>query len=338
MRIWIIPEYPESLMTGGLQVQAVETFRALRELPDLNVELFNWSEKRPLPDIVHFIGLPPHMCEIARLVKRAGCPYVVTKLMGGAPSPVTGRIAAMRARIGGAISRKASLMETLRDAAHVVAITEGDRDAVRMVFGTPGITVVPNGVADPFFSSTNEAWRLEHGNGDFTLCVGAIQPRKNQVLLVQACNLAGLAAVILGPVLPGCEAYADKLATVMLENARHGGRWLRSLTNDDALLPSAYAACRLFALMSTSETQPLSVMQAMAAKKPVLVKRAAYLEGSIFSGLESVDAGGIEETASALRNAWDRAEPTSLSRDYSWAGVALKLREIYHCVMERRSR
>ena len=61
MPVCIVSEYPASLMTGGLQVQAEETCAALARLPGVQAELFNWSERRALPDLYHFIGLPEHM-------------------------------------------------------------------------------------------------------------------------------------------------------------------------------------------------------------------------------------------------------------------------------------
>src|SRR5262245_61442258 len=96
-------------MTGGLQVQAYETYRALAaQGNDLRVEWFNWSERKPLPDLYHFIGFPHHLHRIAELVRHADRPYVCTLLLGSSRKGPQTWLAAMRHRLKAAVLRKRS--------------------------------------------------------------------------------------------------------------------------------------------------------------------------------------------------------------------------------------
>ena len=62
MRVCIVPVYPLSLMTGGLQIQAVETCKALAVLGGgMTAEMFDWSKTEKSYDLYHFIELPEHM-------------------------------------------------------------------------------------------------------------------------------------------------------------------------------------------------------------------------------------------------------------------------------------
>lgn len=332
MRICIVPEYPASLMTGGLQVQADETYQALCALGGgLEAELFNWSERRPLADLYHFIGFPPHLHRIAELLRQAGRPYLITKLFGSSQDRLSLALAKLR-RVGKShLLRQRQALNVITGARFLITVTEADAAAARIIYSLPAsaIQVIPHGVGAGFFSANADAWRARHGAQPFVLCVGAIQSRKGQLLLARACNRARLPLTLLGPVLPGEQAYAAAVEEAMRTNQSLGGQWLQGLSNEDALLVSAYGACRLFVLLSEAETQPISVMQAMAAGKPVLLRQAPYTGNSPFAGLSLVQAQGEEATAQALIRAWNEAKPSALDQSYAWTGVARQLQEIY---------
>jgi len=335
MRVCIIPEYPASLMTGGLQVQANETVQALSALGDgLSAGLFKWSESEPLADIYHFIGFPLHLHRIAELIHQAGRPYVVTLLLGNARGPFRLWLASVRHFAKAHILRQRQSREAMTRASAVVTITAADANAARKTYriDEDRIHIVPNGVTEGFFRSTAALWQERFGVQPFVLCVGAVQKRKNQLLLLEACNQLRLPAVLLGSVLPGERNYAERVAAAAKLNEAFGGRWLQSLQTDDPLLFSAYAACRLFCLLSTSETQPLSVLQAMAAQKPILLLRASYTLDTPFSELPTITSTSLGALCPALEQAWNHGIPASLSRDYSWDLVAKRLKAIYQTI------
>ena len=221
MRVCIVPEYPMSLMAGGLQVQAKETYSSMVSIGQ-EAELFHWSEERPLADLYHFVGFPSYMSRIMELVREAGRPYVITMLFGGKPDPATVRRARIRHYLNAHVLRRRERYDAIHGAAAIITITDGDKQAARSIFGLSEerIHVVVNGVADGFFSSSAALWQTQFGPAPLVLCVGAVQPRKNQLLLVEACNQAGLPVVLLGPVLPGQGGYADSVAAAMNENER----------------------------------------------------------------------------------------------------------------------
>lgn len=90
------------------------------------------------------------------------------------------------------------------------------------------------------------------------LCVGRVEPHKNQLALIRACQRAGLSLRIVGPHHP---SHLDYLAACR----RAGGR---SVMFVDAVrqqqLPSLYQAARVHALPSWYETTGLSNLEAAA--------------------------------------------------------------------------
>ncbi len=330
--VCIVPEYPASLMTGGLQVQAEETYRALAELKgEVTTELFNWSMRQPLADLYHFIGFPPYLSRITELLRQAGRPYVLTMLFGSGCDPARTWLARARQLVNSQLLRRHQRYDSIMKAALIITITESDAEAARVIYALDPsrVLVVRNGVGESFFQASPEPWRREFGQQPFVLCVGALQRRKNQLLLLEVCNRLRFPVVLIGPVLPGEGAYAEEVAVAAKANEVFGGCWMQHLRNEDALLVSAYAACRMFALFSSAETQPLSVMQAMAARKPILLLQAPYVKDALFRGLPAVASPDPEEVAAALKQSWENGQPTDLSRDYTWREVARRLQGIY---------
>ncbi len=327
LRVCIVPEYPLNLMAGGLQVQAEETCAALTALGGLECELFDWSSRRPPADVYHFIGMPSHQVRLAELVAVQGRPYLVTLLLG-APSMGAVRLAAARSWLKAAVAPEQSLRKALQGAARVITITEAEARAAAQICGLgPGrVAVVPHGVAPGYFQRDPQPWHAVHGEAPFILCVGAVQPRKNQWLLAEAANALELPLVLIGPVLPGCEAYADQVAAEMKLNEAFGGRWVHGLDHGDRLLVASHHACHLFALLSEEETQPISVLQAMAAARPVLLLRAGYTTQPPFNRLSCVNNTSLDTIQAALQQAWTEAVPTRLAEDFSWPNIAAKLR------------
>jgi len=332
MNVCIVPEYPISLMTGGLQVQAVETYKALKELDgELQVSLFNWSEASKPSDIYHFIGFPPYMYRVMELVKFAKRPYVITILFGCETNKLTLYLATMRRWIKSEILRLRSRQDAILNASALITITQADANALQMIhhIDKSKIHIVPNAVNENYFNATSDAWQKTFGTEQFILCVGAIQPRKNQLLLLKAANQLQLPVVLIGPELPGWEDYAKKVEDEQKINAAYGGRWIKNLTNENPLLASAYASCRLFVLLSTDETQPLSILQAMAVKKPVLLLKASYTNEPPFNKIPTITAQNIQSVAADLKKHWERGVVVPLPEDYRWRNVALKLKSIY---------
>jgi glycosyltransferase involved in cell wall biosynthesis len=323
-------------MSGGLQVQAAETYTALKEI-GVDVSLFNWSENTQIADIYHFIGFPPYMARVMELVKSAGRPYVITMLFGCETNKLKLCLALARRWMKSEIMRLRTRQDAILNAAALITITESDARALHLIhrIDWSKIHIVPNGVHKNYFNATPDAWHQTFGKEPFILCVGAIQPRKNQLLLLQAANRVKLPVVLIGQELPGWQEYGIKVEQEQKINTSFGGRWIKNLTNENPLLASAYAACRLFVLLSSNETQPLSVLQAMAARRPILLLKASYTQEPPFNKLPLTAGQNIESVAIAIKKHWDNGVVVPLSEDYNWHNVALKLKSIYEIALAK---
>jgi glycosyltransferase involved in cell wall biosynthesis len=310
-RICIVSSYPLSILRGGLDIQAERTFEEM-SLLDTNYkyEFFDWRSKQPA-DAYHFFGIPPYLWEIIDSIHEEQKPYIVTMLSGGRQTFFNSW---SRDRIKRSFGMRSN-SKILNNASMVAMITEDERNLLRRTFGIPleKTVVIPHFVDETFFTTSAEIWQRERGIAPFLLCVGIIQERKNQLLLARVANSVKLPLVLIGGPLVGEKAYAAEVGEEMKQNAKYGGAWIKGLAQTDPLLISAHRACRAFVLLSKAETQPLSVLQAMAAKRPVLLGKSFYTKSAPFSSLPQVNLKSFSEIQASVLQLWEKGEPQPLS-------------------------
>ncbi len=137
-----------------------------------------------------------------------------------------------------------------------------------------GTRVIPNGTpASPDRASSQEFKKKHDLVGKrIVLCVANYSVRKNQALAIKAFRKAAVPQSVL--VFIGSEFNEYSTALVNLDNElKHkyplGG--VVFLENQDRQTTmAAFEACDLFLLTAKAETQPISILEAMAAGKPFL--------------------------------------------------------------------
>jgi glycosyltransferase involved in cell wall biosynthesis len=131
--------------------------------------------------------------------------------------------------------------------------------------GTP-FTFTPHGVhAERFADASPEPFRDHAGLGDrpFALCVGAIDARKNQLMLAYALRDSELALVLVGPTF--------ERGTYELVRAAGGDNLIHIDRVAPELVASAYHGAEVHALPSWAEGAALVNLEAASAGCPVVV-------------------------------------------------------------------
>ena len=129
---------------------------------------------------------------------------------------------------------------------------------------------VPNATESSITEASPAAFVAEYGMRDFLLCVGRVEPRKNQLRLIQAAKLNRQPLVIVDPVHPD---HADYRATC--ERALGSESKILEKLSDE-MLSSAYAAAKVHALPSFFETTGLVTLEAALADCNVVVNDQAH--------------------------------------------------------------
>lgn len=189
----------------------------------------------------------------------------------------------------------------------------------------PGIRVAHSGVDEGFFEASPARGREVAGMDGFVLCVGRVEPIKNQLSLCRAMRDVRRPLLLVGRVLPGNEAYlaACRRALPSLVHLPH---------LDREVLRHVYAAADCHVLASWYETTGLATLEALAAGTPCVAGRSPCVEEYFAGAVELADAGDVRGLRAAIDSVLRRG-PTGRERDvaasFSWERTAKELCDAY---------
>ncbi|HMD02306.1 MAG TPA: glycosyltransferase family 1 protein, partial [Candidatus Baltobacteraceae bacterium] len=211
---------------------------------------------------------------------------------------------------------RAPMRRAAKRATRLATISQWSRAQIVATLGVaPERIDVISPAPDPF-------WTPGEGNapppgiraGRYVLLVGAREPRKNAVLLVEACarSLREDEALVVAGELPGIEHISALL---------HGLN-LVVLSADDRELRSLYRNAGVVAIPSTAEGFGLVALEAMACGAPVIASDSAALPEATAGGALLLDPHDVERWAAELRTVLDDAAASAELRARGLARVA----------------
>jgi glycosyltransferase involved in cell wall biosynthesis len=222
------------------------------------------------------------------------------------------------------------------DALHFT--TELERsDAARLGVPTGKATVIPYGI------DLEEVAESQGSQEPYVLHLGRINWKKGLDRLIHALAKArSVRAVIAGNDEDGCRAALQRLAQACGVSDR-----LRFL---DPVYGAAkwrlLGAARAFVLPSHSENFGIAVLEAMAARRPVLLSPTVGLASAVrAAGAGMVVDPEPEALAKALQTLWDDGALRQsmgergralVERDYTWPGIAARMAALYQSILAAR--
>jgi glycosyltransferase involved in cell wall biosynthesis len=120
------------------------------------------------------------------------------------------------------------------------------------------------------------------------------------------------------------------------------------LAGQQSNMPAVYAAMDIFVLPSLNEGLPMTVLEAMAASRPVIATRVGAIPNVINDGengllVDPRDSEGLRSAIASLLNDPERCRRlgvqahTWVGRNYTAEAMALKYREMYEQVLGKRA-
>lgn len=241
---------------GGGEVQLFQSMAALQRA-GVKVELYNpWQPQFDEVDIVHYFSVQGGSSCFCDHVKKRGIPLVISPILWltdeNKPLLPLDEIAALLAGCDLVLPNSATEAQRLSDHFGL------DRKKFVVTF---------NGVDESFTEPVPESIFREHfGVHDkFVLNVANIEPRKNQLRLIQAVRDLDMKPVLIGRIRD--RAYFEEC----MHFGRGFVRYVGHLDHEDDLLKSAYRACGVFALPSLLETPGLAALEAAATGAKVVI-------------------------------------------------------------------
>lgn len=263
---------------GGGEIQMLALADALAEI-DVDARLWRpWEERLAQSDCLHLFGSLPEHLPVVQMAKRHNVPVVLSTIAWfdlasywRQPRRLPGRLRAAAGFVARAgCPRLPSWRRRLYQAVDL-ALPNSNAEAEQLVryFGLSHkrIHVVPNGAAVRFADAAPGPFAELVGAVGFVLCVGRIEPRKNQLGLLKAMRGTNIPVVILGDVVPGCESYARACR----KTAGPEVRFVERFDHRDPMLASAYAACGCLVMPSWFETPGLAALEAAMTGTPLVL-------------------------------------------------------------------
>ncbi len=303
----------------------------------------DWKRSVEAADVVHFHGIWQGQTRLgARLARRSNVPYLIAA--HGMLDPWALRHKAVKKKVYTALVEG----RNLRGASCLHALSRPEVGHLRAVAPRTPVALIPNGVNLAPFDDLPPRSELEASHPELVgktlvLFYGRLHVKKGLDLLISALArlksdhprihllLAGNDDGALAPTLAQAEASGVQDRITAIGHA--SGRLARQV----------WGAADLFALPSYSEGFSMAILEALAARVPVLATTACH-----FAELSKAEAGVIVEPTEegvtlGLRNLLQRSEGdrATLANNgrklvearYTWDGVAAQLAEVYDWVI-----
>jgi glycosyltransferase involved in cell wall biosynthesis len=347
-------------MMGGGETQLLETLFALREhgiaadvsialrLPETEYDLhhlFSLHHADRLPELERCrkpIVASPIFWDYTELMQAA---QVIRAIFSQSDEQaVQAMLDAWRERPFAAPANLSSHTAALRRVLHLARVllpnAEREHAMLRRVFGAleQPVVVVPNAIRPERFLNADPAPFIEqYGVRDFVLCAARIEPNKNQMMLIWALRETGLPLVLAGA--EGDADYAALCRRWAGENVHFVGEL------SPQMLASAYAAARVHALPSWSETPGLANLEAAVAQCALVVGNRGAEQEYLGEWAYVCDPGDVQSIHEAVLQAWAEDDPLQrearrqhvLSR-YSWQRAAERTVQAYELALSMPNR
>lgn len=339
LSVGIIPHIPYAFGYGGLEVQQDLTMQALRDL-GVDVQPLDPWKRTFDAQLVHIFGSEYHQGVNVDRATSLGIPTVVTSMFMMMQSR-------WKFRLWKSIDRflppstQTIRRRILHAADAIITINATERDDLVGIFDVDPskIHVIANGVEERFFTATPDLFVESYGIRDMILCVGTIEPRKNQLELIHATADLGVPLVLIGPVLPmrSKQEYGAQVDAAV--RAASHVTWIKGLDHEDPMLASAFAAAAVHILPSTAEAQGIVSLEAAAAGAHVIVSDLPALRSLFSADVRYVDPRSRASMREALQASLARPRPGRASKPpawlLTWHQVAEQTINVYRSVLPR---
>lgn len=165
--------------------------------------------------------------------------------------------------------------------------------------------------------------------GTDVVMVGQIEPRKNQLRGIQACNRAGVIPFLAGPIVGDYYKTCQRAGEFI---------YLGNKTRDD--LRTVYRSARVLLQASTYDPKPNTVIEAGLSGCRIALTQNTFYEPLPYCWV--FDPLSIEAMTSAVRSALDAPSSDELQRyllaTYSWSAVVPQLLSAYEQAGWKRAR
>jgi len=299
----VIPAQPHCFAFGGFEIQMLAAMDSARSAGADISPLDFWRREADF-DLLHFWGGMTLDNSYTMKWANAGGKKIVLSALVDYP----GWRSWLRYLASFATGPARLLKPTLSVLDCITVVNEAQGRYISNTVGFPAekVTVVPNVVEDIFFGTGDSAKASSVEIENYVLCVGNICRRKKQLSLIAACRKLGVPLLLVGKVLTGEEDYGRAVAEAM--SGYRDARWIHWLGHGSAELASTYGHARAFALLSRTEQQPISALEAAASRKPLVLADRPWAKQEFYQHAALADSSSVASITGAIRKVLDNPD------------------------------
>jgi glycosyltransferase involved in cell wall biosynthesis len=289
MKVRFFPLQAHCFAFGGFEIQMLSAYDAINEFSNNKVTLEKvdvWSKNQNF-EIAHFWGLEMANFNNIYWAKKSGKKVVLTALLSYYDKPLS----KIKHLISSHIHTAKFQLELLKFVDALVVVNDQQKDIAVSIFkfDKTKIYVIPNIIHDNFIKQTE---KTVSNIQDYVLITGNVCKRKNQLTLAKACVRINKNLIIVGKEMPGEENYAKELQNLV--NTSACITWIKGLIENSIELVNLVKNCSICALLSYSETQPISLLEAAICQKPLLISDRSFAKQSFYQNACLVNNSSIE--------------------------------------------
>ncbi len=293
-------------------------------------------------DLVHVFAGYNGNHRVIEQAKSDGLPVVLSTILNPPFSRWQGRMARFITRVTGRLSGWSvttsyrQLWTSLSLADHLVVLGGIERQMLVEAYLMPPekITTVYNGIGAEFFQASPDLFRqtYPHLPERFVLHTGILGDVKNQLGLVKALAGTDVHVVLVGYAGANEREYLAQCLQVSGVHVHHLGELPHG-----GLIASACAASSLVAIPSRHEGMPNSILEALAADRPVVLTNNHTMDfelpHAVAREVGPDDHGAIRaQVLDLLKNPPPAGAARAIVASFSWDAVAAQLEGIYRKV------
>ncbi|MDG1347934.1 MAG: glycosyltransferase family 4 protein [Crocinitomicaceae bacterium] len=358
MKVLFVNRNSSFSVPGGDTVQMEGTAKYLREL-GITVEIYHKDTKIDYADfqLIHFFNIT-RPAEILEHTSKSNLPYVVSTIFVDytfykVQTPLKPR--GIVTRIFGPdgleyfktvakhflgkekipyskylfMGQRRSIKSILKNAHCLLPNSASELNRLKKRYGKVGeATVIHNGVDLEKFSPNSEIERIQNQ----VICVGRIEPMKNQLNLIKSLEKSGLSLKIIGAISPNHVNYFKECQRIASSNVE----FIDRVSQEE--LAVYYQQSEVHVLPSWFETTGLVSLEAAYLGCKIVVSPHGDTKDYFKDEANYCEAKSVDSIKEAILKACER-EPSSTLKNwiiekYNWKQIALETSKVYENILK----
>lgn len=339
MKIGVIGAVPHNLIFGGGETQTINTMKYLQKT-GVDIGYYDFWDKDYRCDILHIFGCHHWLYQWAMLAKQKKI-KVVLSTIAYTPEKMT-----LKRQLYDSFDRILPLDTSYRMTRKLIQLSDvllpnsyEEQEYLKRMLraGNKCIKIIPNAADIRYKYGDKNLFKEKYNLENFVLCVGKIEPRKNQLNLVKAFENTKVPLVLVGSYIPNEKWYYDEVIKVIenKENMVH----IEYFPYDSDILSGAYAAAKVHVLLGKNETPGIVNLEAGLAGANLVVGDCAPVKEYLKNYALYCDYNSLEDIYNKVMQAFDREKDDKTSKfieeNYTWEVVARRTKEVYNYILEK---